>query len=246
MEKHMTQSDVLIVGAGPTGLVLALWLTKLGVKVRIVDKTAGAGHHVARPRRAGAHARALPAARPRRRGGRARPPGARGQSLGEGRAGRRALPSDDIGTDLTPYPFLHIFPQDEHERLLIERLEALGVAVERQHRAGRLHGRRTIGVIARLRGPDGSERRCEAAYLAGCDGARSIVRDTIGTGFPGGTYRQVFYVADVEATGPALDGELHIDLDEADFLAVFPLAGRGTRAADRHGARRARRPTPRH
>src|SRR5262249_59656248 len=40
----------------------------------------------------------------------------------------------------------------------------------------------------------------------------------------GGTYRQVFYVADVEAGGRAVDGELHVDLDEADFLAVFPLA----------------------
>jgi len=49
----------------------------------------------------------------------------------------------------------------------------------------------------------------------------------MGTGFPGGTYRQVFYVADVEAAGPAIDGELHVDLDEADFLAVFPLAGKG-------------------
>ena len=46
-------------------------------------------------------------------------------------------------------------------------------------------------------------------------------------GFPGGTYRQLFYVADVEAAGPALNGELHVDLDEADFLAVFPLAGEG-------------------
>ena len=53
------------------------------------------------------------------------------------------------------------------------------------------------------------------------------MRETIGTGFPGGTYRQVFYVADVEAAGPAVNGELHVDLDEADFLAVFPLAGEG-------------------
>src|SRR5205823_7347002 len=60
-----------------------------------------------------------------------------------------------------------------------------------------------------------------------CDGARSKVREAIGTGFPGGTYQHLFYVADVEATGPALDGELHIDLDEADFVAVFPLAGQG-------------------
>ena len=44
-----------------------------------------------------------------------------------------------------------------------------------------------------------------------------------GTGFPGDTYRQVFYVADVEAAGPPVGGELHRDLDEADFLAVFPL-----------------------
>src|SRR5204862_5094435 len=59
---------------------------------------------------------------------------------------------------------------------------------------------------------------------AGCDGAHSLVREVMATGFAGGTYRQVFYVADVEATGPAIDGELHVDLDEADFLAIFPLA----------------------
>jgi 2-polyprenyl-6-methoxyphenol hydroxylase-like FAD-dependent oxidoreductase len=40
MEEDMARSDVLIVGAGPTGLVLALWLTKLGAKTRIIDKTA--------------------------------------------------------------------------------------------------------------------------------------------------------------------------------------------------------------
>src|SRR5208282_5852144 len=50
---------------------------------------------------------------------------------------------------------------------------------------------------------------------------------TIGAGFPGGTYRQLFYVADVAASGTPIDGELHVDLDEADFLAIFPLAGEG-------------------
>ena len=48
-----------------------------------------------------------------------------------------------------------------------------------------------------------------------------------GYGLFGGTYQQIFYVADVEASGPPLDGDLHVDLDEADFLAVFPLAGAG-------------------
>jgi 2-polyprenyl-6-methoxyphenol hydroxylase-like FAD-dependent oxidoreductase len=136
------------------------------------------------------------------------------------------LSFERIGSNLTPYSFLHIFPQDQHERLLIERLQALGVSVERRtelvsftNEGGR--------VIARVRGPEGREESWEAGYIAGCDGSRSTVRETIGMGFPGGTYRQLFYVADVEAAGRALDGELHADLDEADFLAVFPLAGEG-------------------
>jgi 2-polyprenyl-6-methoxyphenol hydroxylase-like FAD-dependent oxidoreductase len=133
---------------------------------------------------------------------------------------------ETVGSDLTPYPFLNIFPQDKHERLLIDRLEKLGVTVARNTE---LTGFTDEGgrITARLRGPDGSETDCEAAYIAGCDGARSLVRETLGTGFPGGTYRQVFYVADVEATGPAFNGELHIDLDEADFLGIFPMAGEG-------------------
>ena len=77
------------------------------------------------------------------------------------------------------------------------------------------------------------DRSVEAAYIAGCDGARSQVRETMGAGFPGGTYSQLFYVADVVASGPPINGELHVDLDEADFLAIFPLAGE-RRGACRH------------
>jgi 2-polyprenyl-6-methoxyphenol hydroxylase-like FAD-dependent oxidoreductase len=143
------------------------------------------------------------------------------------RGERRArIPFNDLGKGLTPYPFLHIFPQDEHEKLLIERLEALGVSVERRTE---LVGftERANSVLTRLRLPDGEEQDCEAVYLAGCDGARSKVREVIGTGFPGGTYQHIFYVADVEGTGPGLDGEFHLDLDTADFIAIFPLAGPG-------------------
>jgi 2-polyprenyl-6-methoxyphenol hydroxylase-like FAD-dependent oxidoreductase len=81
-------------------------------------------------------------------------------------------------------------------------LESLGVSVERNTKLLGYSDERGQ-VIARLRGPDGREERCEAAYIAGCDGARSIVRETMGTGFPGGTYHHLFYVADVEASGPA-------------------------------------------
>ena len=110
--------------------------------------------------------------------------------------------------------------------MLIERLEKFGVSVER--RTELVHFTDEGGrVTARLGGLDGREEDCQAQYIAGCDGAGSIVREILGAGYPGGTYRQIFYVADVEAAGPTLNGELHADLDEADFLAVFPLAGEG-------------------
>jgi 2-polyprenyl-6-methoxyphenol hydroxylase-like FAD-dependent oxidoreductase len=221
----MTASDVLIVGAGPTGLVLALWLTRLGVRARIIDKTAGPG---TTSRALAVHARTLELYRQLDLTDAVIEKGHKIPAVNLWVRGEREarLPFEDIGGDLTPYPFLHIFPQDEHERLLIARLEAMGIAVERRTE---LVGFSDEGdrVIAWLRGPDGGQERCEAAYIAGCDGARSLVRQTMDTGFPGGTYRQVFYVADVEASGPPIDGELHIDLDEADFLAVFPLAGDG-------------------
>jgi 2-polyprenyl-6-methoxyphenol hydroxylase-like FAD-dependent oxidoreductase len=221
----MTQTEVLIVGAGPTGLVLALWLAKRGVRVRIVDKTAEAG---TTSRALAVQARTLELYRQLglvddvvAKGHRV--PAANFWAKGERKA---RISLKDIGKGLTPYPFLHIFPQDEHEKLLIAKLAALGVSVERRTELVSFV-EQANAIVARLRGPDGNEQDCEAIYLAGCDGARSNVRETIGTGFPGGTYRHVFYVADVEATGPALDGELHIDLDVADFVAIFPLAGEG-------------------
>jgi 2-polyprenyl-6-methoxyphenol hydroxylase-like FAD-dependent oxidoreductase len=221
----MMHSDVLIIGAGPTGLVLALWLTKLGVKVRIVDKTAEPG---TTSRALAVQARTLELYRQLDLADFVVARGHKVPAVNLWVKGEPAarLPFATIGEDLTAYPFLEIFPQDQHERLLIERLEKLGVAVERRTELMRFtdEGGRVTASLCR---PDGHEEDCEATYIAGCDGARSLVRETLGTGFSGGTYRQVFYVADVEADGPSMDGELHVDLDEADFLAVFPMAGEG-------------------
>jgi len=221
----MKQCDVLIIGAGPTGLVLALWLTRLGVGVRIIDKTSEPG---TTSRALAVQARTLELYRQLDLADAVVAKGHRVPAVnlwvkGEPKA---QISLAAMGSGLTPFPFLQIFPQDEHERLLIERLGALGIAVERRTELVRFTEQEN-GVIARLRGPDGDEQDCEASYIAGCDGARSPVREAIGTGFPGGTYRQLFYVADVEASGAALNGELHVDLDEADFVAVFPLAGKG-------------------
>jgi 2-polyprenyl-6-methoxyphenol hydroxylase-like FAD-dependent oxidoreductase len=82
-------------------------------------------------------------------------------------------------------------------------------------------------VEARLRRSDGAEEVCDAAYVAGCDGAHSAVRRTLGMGFEGGTYTHLFYVADVQASGAVVNGEIHVAFDRTDFLAVFPLKDEG-------------------
>ena len=219
------QTDVLIVGAGPTGLVLALWLTRLGVRVRIIDKTTEPG---TTSRALAVQARTLELY----------------SQIGLADAvvahGRKVLAANlwvagkniaravfgEMGAGLSPFPYAQIFPQDEHERLLIERLAGAGVEVER--RTELLDFEEAGGrVRAHLKREDGTLETCEAAHIAGCDGAHSSVRDALEIGFPGGTYTHLFYVADVDASGAAMNGELHVALDATDFLAVFPLTGEG-------------------
>src|ERR1700687_2140463 len=124
----MSQTDVLIIGAGPTGLALALWLAKLGVKGRIIDKTAEPGTTA---RALAVQARTLDLYRQLDLteaviAGGHRVPAVNLWVRGEAAA---HLSFENIGSGLTPYPYLHIFPQDQHERLLIERLQALDVAI---------------------------------------------------------------------------------------------------------------------
>jgi 2-polyprenyl-6-methoxyphenol hydroxylase-like FAD-dependent oxidoreductase len=220
-----TSAEVLVVGAGPTGLVLALWLTRLGVRVRVIDKNAEAG---TTSRALAVQARTLEfyrqigiADKLVERGRKAVAVNFRGAGPKEARA-----EFGDAGRDVSPFPFALIFPQDEHERLLIETLAAAGVGVERKTE---LLGFTDANnqLTARLRLPSGAEESCEVSFIAGCDGAHSTVRETLGIGFPGGSYADLFYVADVKASGPAMDGEIHIGLSESDFLALFPLKQEG-------------------
>jgi 2-polyprenyl-6-methoxyphenol hydroxylase-like FAD-dependent oxidoreductase len=215
----------LIVGAGPTGLVLALWLTRLGTPVRIIDKTDQPG---TTSRALAVQARTLEFYRQIGLADAVVADGVQVANLNFWVKGTRAarVPLRHLGEGKSPYPFALVYPQDAHERLLIERLGELGVWVERRTELLRFeeHG---DGIRATLRRPDGSEEVCDAAYLAGCDGASSTVREALGVGFPGGTYTGLFYVADVDATGAATNDELHVDLEDADFALVFPLRGKG-------------------
>jgi 2-polyprenyl-6-methoxyphenol hydroxylase-like FAD-dependent oxidoreductase len=218
-------TDVLIVGAGPTGLVLALWLTRLGVRVRIIDKTTQSG---TTSRAVAIQARTLELYRQIGIADAVVERSQRVLALNLWTAGKRAAHAvlGEMGAGLSPFPYVLTFPQDEHEQLLIERLAEGGVTVER--RTELLDFDETPdGVRARLKRPDGSEDACAAAYIAGCDGAHSVVRQALQIGFEGGTYAHLFYVADVQASGPALNDEIHIALDTTDFLAVFPLKGEG-------------------
>ncbi|HEX9163972.1 MAG TPA: FAD-dependent monooxygenase [Thermoanaerobaculia bacterium] len=223
MAAHDT--DVLIAGAGPTGLVLAFWLTRMSVRVRIVDKTAEAG---TTSRALGVQARTLELYAQTGLADALVSRGVKAAAANLWVAGRRAarIPFGDMGAGISPFPYVLIFPQDEHERLLIARLAESGVTVERRTELLAFESGNDR-IVARLKGPTGAEESCEAAYIAGCDGAHSAVREKLGIGFPGGTYEHLFYVADVEARGAVMNREVHVGLDRTDFLAVFPLKDEG-------------------
>ncbi|HEX4050951.1 MAG TPA: FAD-dependent monooxygenase [Steroidobacteraceae bacterium] len=216
--------DVLIVGAGPTGLALALWLTRLGVRVRIVDREITA---VQQSRAIAVQARTLELYRQVDLTAAALELGYRVPAMNLWVEGQRKahVPFTQIGAALSPYGPLTL-PQDQHERLLCQQLQSLGVIVERSVELLDFDEQGDV-VLARLRLAQDRQQTCRASYLAGCDGASSRARGGLGIGFSGGTYQQLFYVADIEGSGPAMDGELHVDLDEADFLAVFPIGGSG-------------------
>lgn len=180
----MGQPDVLVIGAGPTGMVLALWLTNQGVKVRIVDKNAEPG---TTSRALAVQARTLELYRQLDLADAVVEQGHKVPAVCLWVRGKQEgrVPLETVGADLTPYAFLQIFPQDQHERLLIERLRLHGVSVERQTELTHFNdgGAR---VTACLRKPDGSEEVCETSYLAGCDGGHSIVREILALAEPTG------------------------------------------------------------
>lgn len=221
----MPSRPVLIVGAGPTGLALALWLTRLGVAVRIIDKNSQAAPF---SRALGVQARTLEFYGqlgldyiPLHNGIEIR---AVNFWVGSVRGAHFAF--GDVARELTRYPFILDYAQNDHERMLIDRLALHDVRVERNTELMQIDQLDDL-VDATLRLPDGSTAVVQSAYVGGCDGAHSTVRQLLGIGFPGGTYSELLYVADVRASGPVIDREVHVDLDRADLLAVFAMKGDG-------------------
>jgi 2-polyprenyl-6-methoxyphenol hydroxylase-like FAD-dependent oxidoreductase len=217
-------TDVLIVGAGPTGLMLANQLARRGVRVLIVDRHAGPARQT---RALGVQARTLEIYAQLGIVERALELGriATGANLwAQGRKTAR-VPLGEAGRGLTPYPYILILGQDDNERIMGDNLREAGVAVQWNTEFVAL-AQAADKVTATLRQPDGSSRQLEAAWVGGCDGAHSSVRELNAIAFPGAPYEHVFYVADTEATGGMVQDEVNVYLWRTGFHLLFPMRGK--------------------
>lgn len=217
--------NVLIVGAGPTGLVLALWLIKQGVQVRIIDKNTGPGET---SRAMVVHARTLELYRQLNLSDEIVAAGHKNPGINFWVQGKKQahISFGDAGAKYTPYPFVLVFPQDQHEHILINHLRSFGVEVERHTELLSFEDKDSY-IVARLRMPDSMEQNYEAAYIAGCDGARSTVRHQMQADFAGGTYKQIFYVADVQISGLESAQDVNVALEKGDLVMLFSYGEKG-------------------
>jgi 2-polyprenyl-6-methoxyphenol hydroxylase-like FAD-dependent oxidoreductase len=217
------QADVLVVGAGPTGLMLANELARRGVRATIVDRHSGPAQQ---SRAMAVHARTLEIYQKLGIAERTIALGRQGTGANIWANGRwmARVPVGEIGKSQSPFPYVLMIGQDDNERILGARLVEQGNAVRWNTELVGLK-QTTHGVDATLRLPDGSTELISAGYVAGCDGARSAVRELSGVGFPGAPYEHVFFVADTTATGPMKPNEVNVYLWGDGFHLFFPMRG---------------------
>ncbi len=215
-----TTRPVLIAGAGPTGLSLAIVLRQFGIDVRLIDKAPQAATVSKALAVWSASLEALGAM------------GAVEAFMAEGAhlnslivgEGDKPLATLAVGEGIeSPYPFPLLLPQSRTEAILTQRLAALGAEIER---TVELSGftQDTGGVTATLTHADGRREEMRAAYLVGCDGARSSVRQGLDIAFEGYTEPQTFLLGDVKIDGGALDHRsIYIWWQNGATAALFPF-----------------------
>ncbi|MFE7548359.1 FAD-dependent monooxygenase [Streptomyces gardneri] len=207
-------TDVLVVGAGPTGMLLAGDIAAAGLRVTLVERRPPGISSMTRA--FGVHARTLEQLDAR---GLADELIATGTPVTELRLFRRL--SLDLGRLRSRFPYLLITPQYEVERLLERRAEAEGV----DFRYGtELRGlsQDAQHVVAELTGPDGTPATLRARYLVGTDGVRSAVRSALGLPFPGASVIRSIVLADVRLAEKP-DGLLTVNGTGDAFAFVAPF-----------------------
>ena len=217
-------TDVLVVGAGTTGLTLALQAHDHGARVRVLERR----EECFRPSRALiVHPRTLEVLRPLgvtdallARGD----PAPSVQLHLRGREVRAELAHFPMAD--TAFPHLLIEAQASVEAVLSEALAARGVEVERRAELVDVY-RETGGAWAKVR-RSGREELVACRYVAGCDGPASLVRRAAGVGWRGGTYRQEVVLADVELDADLAPGVAHVVAAPGGVLFLFPLGERAT------------------
>jgi 2-polyprenyl-6-methoxyphenol hydroxylase-like FAD-dependent oxidoreductase len=216
-------TDVLVVGAGPTGLMLANQLVRRGIRTLIIDRHAGPSLET---RALGVQARTLEIYSQLGIVNRALELGKRGTGGNIWADGQRRarVALSDAGDKVTPYPFLLVLGQDDNERILGDNLRKLGTSVEWNTELVGLT-EQADAVTAVVKSADGSQRKILAAWVGGCDGARSLVRESCGITFAGAPYEHVFFVADTELTGSMVPDEVNVYLFRDGFHLLFPMRG---------------------
>lgn len=219
-----TDADVLVVGAGPTGLMLANQLARRGLRVLIIDRHAGPARET---RALGVQARTLEIYAGLGIADRAVELGKPGTGANLWARGRKLarVPLGDAGSDISAFPYILVLGQDENERIMGERLREFGLSVLWNTELLSLD-QKSDHVVATLRDASGTTRSVTAAWVGGCDGARSTVRELCAITFPGAPYEHVFFVADVEATGQMVPDEVNVYLWRDGFHLFFPMRGK--------------------
>jgi 2-polyprenyl-6-methoxyphenol hydroxylase-like FAD-dependent oxidoreductase len=214
-----SETDVLIVGAGPAGLAAAVTLAGHGVPFVLIDRLEA---RQTTSRAAAVHARTLETLEKL---------GVVDSMVAAGRKIPVAVLRDrdkpllrlDFSEIHSRYRFILTLPQSETEAILTARLEALGGRIERRHEAVAVTAE-AAAVSVTVRDPAGVQTAVRARYVAGADGYHSLVRDSAGIEFAPGTYAQSFVLADVHMDWPLPPDEMQVFLAREGVALVAPFS----------------------